>query len=84
MKSSGYSLLHCAARSFLCAVSTLITEMRVLSLTLSPGTSKLVLLLPVCCSHKCSSNKLNVKMFSFTLRVTKYEIFFTDGRRLDW
>ena len=41
---------------FLCADSTLITEMHVPSLPVSPDASKLVLwLLPVCYSHKYSS-----------------------------
>jgi hypothetical protein len=44
IKSSGYSLLHCAARLFLCADSMLITEMRVRSLPVSPGANKLALL----------------------------------------
>jgi len=42
MKASGYSLLHRAARLFLREVSTLTTEMYVLSLFRSPGTSRLV------------------------------------------
>jgi hypothetical protein len=42
IKASGYSLLHRAARLFLREVSTLTTEMRVLSLLRSPGTSRLV------------------------------------------
>ena len=51
-KYSGYSSLHCAARLFLYAVSTLITEMRVPSLPVSPGASKLLLLLlPDCYCH---------------------------------
>jgi len=42
MKAIGYSLLHRAARLFLREVSTLTTEMRVLSLPRSLGTSRLV------------------------------------------
>ena len=42
IKASGYSLLHRAARLFLREVSTPTTEMYVLSLLMSPGTSRLV------------------------------------------
>jgi len=45
IKSSGHSFLCCAARLFLRAFSTLITEMHVPSLPMSPGASKLVLIL---------------------------------------
>jgi len=45
--------------------------MLVLSLPVSPGASKLLLLLllPVCYSHKYSSNKPHVKMFLITVKV---------------
>ena len=70
IKSSRYSLLHCATRLFLYSGFTLITEMCVPSLPMSPGTSKLVLsLFPVYYSHKYSSNKPHEKMFLFTVRV---------------
>jgi len=66
---------HCSivlARLFLCAVSTLITEMHVPSLPVSPDANKLVVsLLPVCYSHKYSSNKAYVKMILITVRVIK-------------
>ena len=78
IKSSGYSLLHRAARLFLCAVSTLITEMRVPSLPVTPSVSKLLLLLlllvvvvvfPVCYSFKYSRNEPYVKTILITVRV---------------
>jgi len=65
-----YGMLHRTARFFLCAVSILITEMRVPSLSLSPGARKLILLLlPVSYSHKYNRNKSHVKMVLITIRV---------------
>ena len=45
IKSIGYSFLHRVEGLFLCAVFTLITEMRVPRFSVSPGASKLILLL---------------------------------------
>jgi hypothetical protein len=57
IKFNGYSFRHRAARLFLSVASKLVTEMRVPSLSLSPGPSKLVLLLlTVLYSHKYSRN----------------------------
>ena len=69
---------------FLCAVSTLITVMRVPSLSVSPGASRLVLLLllPVCYPYKYCNIKPHVKIILITVRMIQKEEFVTDGRRL--
>lgn len=67
IKFNWYSLRHRAAKLFLSAASKLITEMRVPSLSLSPGPSKLVLLLTVFYSRKYSRNlttRSNVFIYS--------------------
>jgi len=66
-----------------CTFSILITEIRVPSLPVSPGASKLVLLLlPVSYSQKYSRNKPLVKMFLIKVRVLQSEKIVTNGRRL--
>jgi hypothetical protein len=57
IKANGCSLLHRAARLFLREGSTLTTEMRVPSLSGSPGASRLVTLLPKC-QQKCKTTTI--------------------------
>jgi len=66
-----------------CTFSILINEIRVPSLSVSSGASKLVLLLlPVSYSQKYSRNKPHVKMFLIKDRVLQSEKIVTNGRRL--
>jgi hypothetical protein len=67
-------IAQCAARLFLCTVSTLINEMRVPSLPVTPSVIKLLLslllvVLPVCYSFKYSRNKPYMKTILIMVRI---------------